>query len=119
MTLETKCQKHWERIGINDTETLKGHIRALFDRHDHQQKVLIDLYRMVLPDWEQIKKIQGYPEAGDSLWKFICRCFQEFDGKNHPSVLPGGAWMNSGFSVNKDLPGWEVSFQNCSLVFKD
>ena len=117
MTLETKCQKHWEKLNINSKENLQEYIKAVFEKHDHQEKVLIDLYKMVLPDWEQIRKVEGYPEAGDELWNFICQRFQEFDRKRHPDCLPGGAWMNTGFSVNRKIPPWSVCLENCSLIY--
>jgi hypothetical protein len=119
MTLEMKCQTHWQRLGIKDLKTLKEHIKAIFDKYQHQEEVLIDLYKMVLPDWDFIKRVDGFPQAGNDLWQFICRCFQEFDSRNHPDVMPAGAWMNSGFSVNRELSPWEIGFKKCSVVYKD
>ena len=119
MTLEMKCQRHWQRLGIKDLKTLKEHIKSIFDKYQHQEEVLIDLYKMVLPDWDFIKRVEGFPEAGNDLWQFICRYFQDFDGRNHPDVMPAGAWMNSGFSVNHELSPWEIGFKKCSLVYKD
>lgn len=116
MTLEMKCQKHWQKSGIKGLESLQEHIKAIFEKHNHQHNVLIDLYKMVFPDWHKINKIEGYPQVGDALWKFICLCFQEFDRQNHPDCLPGGAWMNRGFSVNRELSPWEISFENCLLL---
>ncbi len=119
MTLEMKCQKHWQRLGIKDLKALKEHIKAIFDKYQHQEEILIDLYKMVLPDWDHITKVEGFPEAGNDLWQFICRYFQDFDCRNHPDVMPAGAWMNSGFSVNHELSPWEIGFKNCSVVYKD
>ncbi len=119
MTLDMKCKRHWQRLGIKDLKTLKEHIKAIFDKYQHQEEVLIDLYKMVLPDWDQIDKVEGFPAAGYDLWQFICLCFQNFDRRNHPDVMPGGAWMNSGFSVNRELSPWEIGFKKCSVVYKD
>ena len=109
MTLEMKCQRHWQRLGIKDLKTLKEHIKAIFDKYQHQEEVLIDLYKMVFPEWDQIDKVEGFPAAGNDLWRFICLCFQEFDRR----------WMNSGFSVNHELSPWEIGFKKCSVVYKD
>ncbi|MBU4352998.1 MAG: hypothetical protein KJ939_08030 [Nanoarchaeota archaeon] len=119
MTLEMKCLTHWQRLGIKDLKTLKEHIKAIFDKYQHQEEVLIALYKMVFPEWDQIDKVEGFPAAGNDLWQFICRCFQEFDRRNHPEVMPAGAWMNSGFSVNYELSPWEIGFKKCSVVYKD
>ena len=119
MTLDMKCKRHWQRLGIKDLKTLKEHIKAIFDKYQHQEEVLINLYKMVLPDWDQIDKVEGFPAAGYDLWQFICLCFQNFDRRNHPDVMPAGAWMNSGFSVNHELSLWEIGFKKCSVVYKD
>ena len=58
MTLENKCQRHWQALGITNTESLKDFITTLFTKHDHQEKVLIDLYKLVFPEWDCISKIQ-------------------------------------------------------------
>jgi hypothetical protein len=119
MNLEMKCQRHWQWLGIKDLKTLKEHIKAIFDKYQHQEEVLIALYKMVFPEWDQINKVEGFPAAGNDLWMFICRCFQEFDRRNHPDVMPAGASMNSGFSVNHELSPWEIGFKKCSVVYKD
>ena len=116
MNLETKCKKHWGKIGINNLENLQKHIKAIFQKHDHQKKVLTDIYKLVFPDWDQIKMIEGYPEAGFELWKYIWNLFIEFDRKHHPNCFKGGAWMNTGFSANKDLSLWAISFSNCEVT---
>ena len=117
MTLKTKCRKHWERLGINDLENLKQYITAIFERLNHQEEVLVELYKLVFPEWNRIAKITLNPEAGVDLWKFICRRFQEFDRRHHPDCLPGGVWINKGFSINYDISPWEISYQNCFLEY--
>lgn len=117
MTLKSKCHIHWSRIGITNPRSLRQHIEKVFARHTHQQAALVELYKLVLPDWERIRQVNGYPEAGEALWHFICSKFQDFDRRHHHRVMPGGAWLNLGFSSRKDLPEWEVSFENCSLTY--
>jgi hypothetical protein len=112
-------KSHWRKIGINTIGELKSCIQTIFAENDHQQHVLIGLYHMVFPDWDQIFKIHGYPSTGEDLWMFICRQFQEFDQIHHPNCMPGGAWMNLGFSVNRELPPWEIGFENCTIEYAD
>jgi len=116
MNLETRCQEHWEKLGIINENTLKKEIREIIEQHNHQSDALISIYKMVFPDWNQIKKINGHPEAGESLWKFIFNLFSELAQKFHPKVCPGGIWFNIGFSSNTDLDPWEISFENCSVI---
>ena len=116
--LDSKREAYWKRLGINDEESLKKYIVALFEKHEHQGDVIRDLYILVFPEWDRIKRIDGYPEVGDALWKFITIKFQEFDQKHHPKCLPGGAWMNSGFSFDHKLPPWSVSLKLCTVEYE-
>ena len=118
MTLETKYQKHWKRLGITDRQTLKTYIQSIFSKHDHQKKVMAGLYRLVLPDWEKIEKIEGYPEAGRELSIFISKQFMQFDRKHHADCMPGGAWMNTGFSPKSNLDPWQISLKNCRVIMQ-
>ncbi len=118
MTLEDKCAQHWLVLGITDPKILKEQIKTLFQKNDHQQKVLMDLYKLVFPDWDQIESIDGHPEVNEDLWKFICRLFQEFDCLHHPVCLPGGAWMNWGFIANKELSAFEIHLNHCRVTMK-
>ena len=117
MKLENKCRRHWQSLGITNTERLKGFISDLFSKHDHQKDVLIELYKLVFPEWDEISRIRGYPEVGSDMWLFIGRLFQNFDRNHHPNCMPGGAWMNTGFSVNHELEDWEISFDNCEVEY--
>ena len=116
MTLENKCRLHWKRLGITNTQALKAYIQSIFSKHDHQKNVMVDLYRLVLPDWDNIQKVEGYPEAGRELSIFISKQFMQFDRKYHPECMAGGAWMNTGFSVNGNLGPWQISLKNCRAI---
>ena len=117
MTLKEECLSHWQELGMTDPKMLREHIVGIFGRHNHQQEILVELYKLAFPQWDEITKITGYPAVGKELWMFVCRLFQEFDRKHHPGCLPGGAWMNSGFSVNEKLEPWEIGFDNCHVQF--
>ena len=116
MMIEAKYQRHWKQLGITNTQALKTYIQSIFNKHDHQKKVMVDLYKLVLPDWEKIEKIEGYPEAGWELSIYISELFMQFDRKHHPSCMPGGAWLNTGFSVNRNLGAWQISLKNCRVI---
>ncbi len=114
--LESRYQEHWTQLGLTDEIVLMDHIRTIFEKHAHQADVIIDIYKLVFPDWDSIKKVDEPPEAGSSLWKFICGQFIDFDSKHHPKVFKGGIWLNNGFSSNSKLDPWELSFKNCQVT---
>ena len=114
--LEARRKEHWNLLGIHDEKSLKDHIKTIFKQYDHQTDVLIEIYKLVLPDWDRIQHIEGYPEAGNKLWKFICNQFIEFDQEHHPKVFKGGVWLNTGFTSNTSLRPWQISFENCQVT---
>jgi hypothetical protein len=93
----------------------KAAIEACFEDATHQADVLVRLYKLVFPDWDQIVSVNNWPECNENTWKHICRLFMTFDQKHHGS-LPGGLWLNHGFSGNESLPDWAVSIANCQIV---
>ncbi len=111
-----KSRQNFERFGIQTEHDLKTVIERIFETNTDQHGVMDSIYRLVVPDWDYAKKVNGYPEVGGDLWMFIYNRFLDFDRMFHPDALPGGAWMSWGFLVNKDLTPWDVSLSNCSLV---
>ena len=117
MKLEAKCQKHWDKIGISNLETLQTYIKGIFRKHDHQEKILIDLYKMVLPDWERIKKSGVIPKQAVRYGNLSAICLSSSTKKKHPGCMAGGIWMNNGFQSNSELDPWELSFENYTVEY--
>jgi len=109
---------HKEVIKMNRKVTVtKKIIDACFDV-DHQADAMVNLYKLVYPDWDSIRKIDGFPRAGKELCVYICRSFIKFDEKHHPDVIKGGLWFNNGFSsLNTDDLDWEIDANDIPVVF--
>ena len=76
---------------------------------EHQADAMVNLYKLVFPDWNEIAKIDGFPRCDKDLCVYICRCFIAFDEKHHPNVIKGGLWLNNGFSsLGADDLDWEI-----------
>ena len=74
-------------------------IDAAFEGVEHQQDYVVNIYKLVYPMWDEILFIDGWPRSSKKLWKEICKRAQEFDKAVHPTVMPGGLWLNKGFSA--------------------
>ena len=61
-SLERERQEHWLNLGIHDEKNLKEHIKAIFERHTHQADILIDIYKLLFPCWEQVEQIESHPK---------------------------------------------------------
>jgi len=97
-------------------ELTKERIDAIFEEYTNREdetanqgNVLLTLYKVVFgEDWTPFRGVDGYPKVNEMTWKYICGKFQTFDKMHHPEVLPGGRWMNTGFSSRDELPDWVV-----------
>lgn len=94
-------------------------IEKVFEQNTNQGDVLIDLYRMVFPDWDSIKQLEGYPTIGKDLWQYICQLFINFDKQYHKAVMAGGCWMNTGFSSNETITDNSVDLSGVKIVYKE
>jgi len=82
-----------------------------------QGDALVAIYRLAFgSDWDRAVKVDGWPACNKETWKAISKLFMEFDRVHHPDVLPGGAWMNSGFSSldGEGLEDWQVRL--CGII---
>lgn len=106
-----------KRMGWDTSKVMsipKEEIDFIFTYNDtndnpHQQNVLVDLYKVVIPDWDNITKVKnGWPIVNRKTNEYIFRKWMDFDDKHH-DCLRGGLWMNNGFSTNMELVPLEVS----------
>ena len=103
-----------------DTVTLdKDTVEALFKEHDHQSDVVVELYKMVFPDWDNITHVEGWPTVNKATGNKLFNLFIDFDKIHHPKVIRGGLWMNNGFSTVEDmgLNDWQVA--RCEVTYKE
>ena len=115
--LLARCQKHWQRLKITNEVDLRRTILNIFQSGRTQSEVLVEIYKLALPEWDRIEKVHGFPEVGTEFWNFICREFVEFDRRHHPRVFAGGLWLNNGFQSNPKLDPWELSLANCTVEY--
>lgn len=77
-----------------------------------QTDAVIAVYRMVYPNWDDIDTIGDaiipWPQCNKTTAVNICRLF--IDRGQQGNTMPGGLWMNKGFSQDTDhnLPDWHV-----------
>jgi hypothetical protein len=115
--IEKQCQKHLLSQGITSKEKLMCRLQEIFEQAEHQERALIELYRMLIPDWERLERLEGFPVVGQEMWQYICRLFVDYDQRKHPQVLNGGLWIHAGFSYSGDLAPWEISMDRCHFIY--
>jgi hypothetical protein len=95
----------------------KERIDGLFETAKVQSNWLLDMYSIVIPDWDDVETLDGYPKVSENTWLYICDKAVAFDKVVHPSIMPGGLWLNNGFSRGDDLPDWEVSITGLDIIY--
>ena len=86
----------------------KETIDEIFEKGNSQYEVFLALYHEVHPKFDKVKKLKGYPRVGKELHTYLFQKFIDFDKENHPGVLPGGLWLNKGFSLDESLEPFEA-----------
>lgn len=88
----------------------KEQIDEVFKHATHQQDYLVGLYKIVYPDWDEIKSVNGWPTVNMVTHKYIMGKAVEFDKVHHPEVFSGGLYMNNGFSSLRanEVEDWRV-----------
>ena len=115
--IEKQCQKHLAAQGITSQKKLEYRLQEIFEQAEHQDAALIGLYKMLIPDWEKIERLEGYPVVGRGLWQYIGNLFINFDQRHHPQVFNGGLWLNQGFSSSDEIGPWEISMDRCNVIY--
>ena len=115
--IEKQCQSHLANQGITSQKKLEHRLQEIFEQADHQEAILIGLYKMLFPDWDRIERLEGYPVVGRGMWQYIANLFIDFDQRHHPQVFNGGLWFNSGFSSSDKIGPWEISMDRCNVIY--
>jgi len=97
-------------------------VEELFQNGNNSGDIALEIIKMTIPDWEKVKKVEGWPTINRYTSKKIFNLFIEFDVKHHPDTFKGGVWLNYGFSTLEadklNLKNWEVDTSTCKIVYQ-
>lgn len=96
-----------------------GKIREAFENAQRQVDYITAIYTMVFPDLDKIEKIGddtlSWPKCSHQFWRYILGLAMEADKRiaretgqmrcGEPTFMPGGMWMNNGFTTDDTLEG--------------
>ncbi|MCG8553572.1 MAG: hypothetical protein MI799_24475 [Desulfobacterales bacterium] len=91
-------------------EITKEQVDHIFKQSHNTEQALSALYKLVLPNWEQIKTSKGLPLIGKDGWLYICECFIRLS-KPVDNGFPK-LWLNKGFGSSDALPMWTVDLSH-------
>ena len=81
----------------------------------HQMDAMEGIYKLMIPEWDNVKRVNGWPHVGEALATYCIGKFREFDKKHHPEVMPAGIWINNGPGMEGKLGDWEYSMDGVEL----
>ena len=91
-----------------ETMTIKVEdVERVFREAQSASDYVVGLYKLVVPDWDDVEKLEGYVQVSQEMADKIMRLAMRWD-RDHGVGFPGGLWLNYGFSVDPDLKGGEV-----------
>ena len=61
------------------------------------RNAVIELHRLVVPDWDRVRKLKGFVRCSQECARKLCRLAIEADEARKVD-FPGGAWLNWGWS---------------------
>ena len=74
-SFDSQCEQHLIQQGIASKEALQHKLQQVFEQVEHQERALIALYRMLIPDWDRLERLEGFPVLGQEMWQYICQLF--------------------------------------------
>ena len=76
----------------------KQQLDDIFEAAETQSDYIIALFAAVVPRWDDVRTVDGFVHCGRALGDDIMGRAIAWDRDNELPTMPGGAWMNSGFS---------------------
>ena len=77
-------------------------VQEVFEKAEHQAEYIIGMYVLAYgaERWERITSVNGWPKVNERTALDLMDRAIHKDIKLHPDVVPGGGWMNRGFSCD-------------------
>jgi hypothetical protein len=79
----------------------------------------VRLYKLVIPDWDQAIKVDGWPRCGKAISDHIVSKIVAYDQAKHPGSAAGFGWLNNGWSPTDELGDWEVSLEGVEIEYAE
>lgn len=102
-------------------ELTEKEIDNLFKLYETPSQMTELLYRQVIPEYDKCTKLNGWPKTSRTTGQYIMELFikkdKEYFSKNKKNVLPGGTWMNYGFSNDDKMEDWIVNIDGLNVTY--
>jgi len=95
----------------------KKSIDKLFnDTKKNEIEIIIDLYKIAFPNWDNIKSIPKWPSISKETNLYIFGKFIDFNKGTPKSAL---MWMNKGFSSDENMKSWVIDLSTATVIYNE
>lgn len=93
----------------------KAKIDEIFLSATHENNALVSLYRAVIPDFDKVSKIFGFPTVSRNTAIYIIDKLKELSKKDgsQTNIL----WLNKGFNSDEKMKDWIVDLKDQKCKF--
>lgn len=112
---------------MKDVKLPKATIDAIFNASECATDYVLDFFRYVVigadlldfVGWDNVESIGHYPQVSPETSRYMMERAIETDRRNNCRAMPGGTWMNVGFSSldGEDIPDWTVRLDTDRITF--
>jgi hypothetical protein len=95
-------------IQLCTIKTSKKEIDQIFDSSNSPLDICLKLYKLVYPNYDDIKEIKGYPKINKEFSLYLFDKFGELDQSNGNTLDGSFFWMNKGFGTDEKLNDWLI-----------
>lgn len=95
----------------------KKRIDAIFASSNNQQQALTKLYTAAIPNYCKVKHVGHFPATNKRTSEYIIQKFIDFDIAHHTGIIPGGMWLNYGFSGLAEIDDFMVAIELDKIIY--
>jgi len=95
------------------TPLTKKMIEAIFEAATDPYEVLVKLYRVAIPEWDNVKTIGSFPQVSKETAIYILDCMKQKFPDGDGLLL----WLNKGFSSAAPIKDWIIDNSRLTLTF--
>lgn len=96
---------------------IQKRLQEIFDYAQSNTEALVEIYKLAIPNLDNIQTLKGHPVAGKELWTHIWRLFIQLDHRLSTNEYSGAIWVNQGWGMSSKLEPWAISLDKCKITY--
>lgn len=91
----------------------------IFENAKTQEEYIMGVFALIIPRWDEVVSTGQLLKGSKNLCLDLMERGMAWDKKHLPGqVMPGGAMINYGLSLDESLPDWTAAFDASAVKYK-